>query len=412
MCDNMAGQGMTLARRTRILEKGGRHVNSIVNDLNRALAQRLLVNVYQTNQEVVYTGYVTTVSETGIILATYDDFGLPDGAVFLALSVIDEVEFSSDDLDNMAFRMKTAQAERFVQADGLTMAFDEHRDLRRQVLSHAWVDHLVVMLVLKDDEHFYEGQVSSVASDEVGIQLINKFDYSDQPAMVLKPNEIEVIEFQGQELTLQGIAASRLRQLTHVEQVAVTDPAQFRETLQQLVGKEPLVALVPEHNHELFFVGKINVLTKDAVMMNLLDMTGQFGGYTLMRLSELHAIVVASDYLQTMRLFALLNQARQQPLQPVLNDERLFDATVDQFRERLSQAATFKTIVHIKLKGGDSQTGYPSRVGGERFIFHEVAEDEIDQVGQAYRIDDVDELSFGYMDAYLTERQLRVEGDL
>lgn len=387
-------------------------MNSIVNDLNRALAQRMLVNVYQTNQEVVYTGYVTTVGETGIILATYDDFGLPDGAVFLALNVIDEVEFSSDDLDNMAFRIKTAQEERFVQADGLTMDFDDHRDLRRQVLSHAWVDHLVVMLVLKNDEHFYEGLVTSVASNEVGVQLINKFDYADQPAMVLKPADIEVIEFQGQELTLQGIAAPHLKKLSHVDQVAITAPEEFRDTLQQLVGKEPLVSLVPKHNHELFFVGKINVLTQDAVIMSLLDMSGQFGGYTLMRLSELHAIVVESDYLQTMRLFSLLNQARQQPLQPVLNDERLFDETVDQFRERLSQAATFRTIIHVKLKDGDSQTGYPSQVGGERFIFHEVGEDEIDQVGKAYRVDDVDELSFGYLDAYLTERQLRVEGDL
>ncbi|WP_125763297.1 hypothetical protein [Levilactobacillus mulengensis] len=387
-------------------------MNSIVNDLNRALAQRLLVNVYQTNQEVVYTGYVTTVGETGIILATYDDFGLPDGAVFLALNVIDEVEFSSDDLDNMSFRMKTAQEERFIQAGGLTMKFDNQRDLRRQVLSHAWVDHLVIMLVLKNDEHFYEGLVTSVASEEVGVQLINKFDYSDQPAMILNPADIEVIEFQGKELTLQGIAAPHLQKLSHVEQVAVEDPTQFRDTLQQLAGKDPLVALIPKHNKDLFFVGQINVLTDDSVIMNLLDMSGQFGGYTLMRLSDLNAIVVESDYLQTMRLFSLLNRARQQPLQPVLNDERLFDATVDQFRERLSQAATFRTIIHVKLKGDDSQTGYPSQVGGERFIFHEVAEDEIDQVGKAYRIADVEELSFGYLDAYLTEHQLRVEGDL
>ncbi|AYM02568.1 hypothetical protein [Levilactobacillus yiduensis] len=386
-------------------------MNSIVNDLNRALDRHLLVNVYQTNQDVVYTGYVTAVGATGIILATYDDFGISDGAVFLALNVIDEVEFASEDLENMAFRIQLARDEQFIQAGGLSMTLDGRRDLRRQVLSHAWVDHLVLMIVLKNDEHFYEGLVTSVASDVVGVQLINKFDFSDQPALTLNPADIEVIEFQGRELTLQGIAASRLRQLAHEDQVAVTDADQFHDTLSQLVGKDPLVALIPEHNRELFYVGRINALTDDAVILSLLDMTGQFGGYTLMRLSELHAIVIESDYLQTMRLFTLLNRARQQPIQPVLNDERLFDETVDQFQARLSQAAAFQTIVHIKLKGGDDLSGYPSHVAGGRFIFHKVEDVDLDHVGTVYQISDVDEISFGYMDAYLVERQLRIEGE-
>ncbi|NLR10262.1 hypothetical protein HEQ50_09650 [Lactobacillus sp. ZJLC28-8] len=387
-------------------------MSSMMNDLNRALAQHILVNVYQTNQEVVYTGYVTTVSDTGIILATFDDFGLPDGAVFLAITVIDEVEFSSDDLDNMAFRIQTAQEEQFIQAGGLTMHFDSQRDIRRQVLSHAWVDHLVIMLVVKGDEHFYEGLVTSVAADQVTIQLLNKFDYTDQATFTLHPAELEVIEFQGKELTLQGIAAPHLRKLTHVATKEVTDAQLMAATLQRLAGRDPLVALVPSHDQELFFVGRINTVTKNAVIMNLIDMTGQFGGYTVMRLTELHAVVIESDYLQTMRLFALLNRARQHQIQPVLNDERLFDPTVDQFSARLTQAAAFRTIIRLKLHDGTTLLGYPSQVGGERFIFHEVADNQLDQVGKVYRISDVDEVAFGYLDAYLVERQLRVEGDL
>jgi hypothetical protein len=387
-------------------------LNSIMNDLNRALAQHILVNVYQTNQEVVYTGYVTTVSDTGIILATFDDFGLPDGAVFLAVDVIDEVEFSSDDLDNMAFRIQTAQEEQFIQAGGLTMNFDGQRDLRRQVLSHAWVDHLVVMLVVKGDEHFYEGLVTSVVADQVTIQLLNKFDYTDQPVFTLNPSELEVIEFQGKELTLQGIAAPHLRKLSHVTPNEVTDAKAIPETLRKLAGQESLVALVPAHDKELFFVGRINAVTENAVIMNLIDMTGQFGGYTVMRLTELHAVVIESDYLQTMRLFSLLNRARQHQIQPVLNDERLFDPTVDQFSARLTQAAAFRTIIRLKMHDTTGLLGYPSQVGGERFIFHEVEDNQLDQVGKVYRISDVDEIAFGYLDAYLVERQLRVEGDL
>lgn len=387
-------------------------MNSIVNDLNRALAQRLLVNVYQTNQDVVYTGYVTVVSKQGIILATYDDYGLPDGAVFLALEVIDEVEFSSDDLDNMAFRIKTARDEQFVQSEGLTMQFDSQRDLRRQVLSHAWVDRLVVMLVLTNDTHFYEGLVTGVTADQVTVQILNKFDYTDRPQRNLSPDDIEVIEFQGQELSLQSLAAPRLQQLTHVAPVTLTAPQAMRQQLDQLAEKNALIALVPDHDRDLFFVGRVNTVTSNAVILNLVDMTGQFGGYTVMRLRELHAVVLKSDYLQTMRLFTLLNRANQHRLQPVLNDERLFDATVDQFKARLMQTATFHTVIRLKMHDGQTLLGYPSQVGAQRTIFHEIEEGQLDQVGQVYQINAIDELAFGYLDAYLTERQLKVEGDL
>lgn len=387
-------------------------MKSIVNDLHRAQAQRLLVNVYQTNQDVVYTGYVATIGTSGMILATYDDYGLPDGAVFLALDVIDEVEFSSDDLDNMVFRMQTAQEERFIQAQGLTMPFDGQRDLRRQILSHAWVDHLVVMLVLTNDSRFYEGLITHVWTNQVTVQMLNKFDYTDRPKRQLNPDDIEVIEFQGQELSLQSLAAPRLQQLEHVATKTVTEPAQRRDTLAQLVDQETLVALVPAHDPELFFVGRVNTLTRHAVILNLIDMTGQFGGYTVMRLSELHAVILKSDYLQTMRLFALLNRAHRRQVQPVLNAERLFDATVDQFSARLTQAAAFHTVIRLKLHDGQSLVGYPSQVGAKRFIFHHIEQGQLDQVGKIYQVADVDELAFGYLDAYLTERQLKVEGDL
>lgn len=386
--------------------------SSIANDLKRALAQHLLVNVYQIDQDVVYTGYVSTVGTTGLILATYDDYGLPDGAVFLELAVIDEVEFSSDDLDNMAFRIQTAREESFVQTSALPLRLDGQRDLRRQVLSHAWVDHLVVMLVLKNDQHFYEGLITAVAADQIGFQTINKFDFADQPLRQINPDDINVIEFQGQELSLLGEATPHLRDMATVAPVTVSQPALISQTLRELVGQDLLVALVPQHDQELFFVGRINTLTDSAVIMSLVDMTGQFGGYTVMRLSELHAVVLKSDYLQTMRLFTSLNRALQHQIQPVLNDERLFDATVEQFGARLTQAANFQTIIRLKLHDGTNVLGYPSQVGKDRFIFHELEDGQLDQMGQAYLIDEVDELAFGYLDAYLTEHQLRVEGDL
>lgn len=72
-------------------------MNSIVNDLRFALQRKALVNVYQLNQNVVYTGYVNIIDELGIVLTTFDDSGIEDGAVYLTFEAIEFVEFDSDD---------------------------------------------------------------------------------------------------------------------------------------------------------------------------------------------------------------------------------------------------------------------------------------------------------------------------
>ncbi|MDN6826988.1 MAG: hypothetical protein L0L96_13900, partial [Lactiplantibacillus plantarum] len=86
-------------------------MSSIIESLQLAAQQVHLINLYQANSEVVYTGYIDRLAPDGVVVNTYDDAGLQDGAVFMRYDVIDEVEMMSEDLDNMAFRLENATTE-------------------------------------------------------------------------------------------------------------------------------------------------------------------------------------------------------------------------------------------------------------------------------------------------------------
>lgn len=165
----------------------------------------------------------------------------------------------------------------------------------------------------------------------------------------------------------------------------------------------------------MFFVGFVNALNSDSVLLNLVDMTGQFGGYTLCRQSLIESVTVQSDYLQTMCGFIELNRQYELDVQPVLNNERLFDATTDLFEAILRQSGTFNNLVHLTTENPmlPAMTGYPGAITNGHFIFYSVDEEnQINHVGTLIELDQVVELSFGYMDAYLLEKRLKSTGNL
>ncbi|MGU9557640.1 hypothetical protein ACQXW1_02060 [Lactiplantibacillus pentosus] len=201
----------------------------------------------------------------------------------------------------------------------------------------------------------------------------------------------------------------------HQETVKVSEPDDVDATLNNALAQHQLIAIRSADGSDMFFVGFINTLNADSVLLNLIDMTGQFGGYTLCRRSLIESVTTQSDYLQTMRGFIELNRQYELNVQPVLNDERLFDGTTDLFESILRQAATFNNLVHITTENPmlPAMTGYPGALTNGHFIFYNVDDDnQINHVGTMIELDQVVELSFGYMDAYLLEKRLKSTGNL
>ncbi|YAB13743.1 hypothetical protein ACT5GY_01520 [Lactiplantibacillus plantarum] len=81
----------------------------------------------------------------------------------------------------------------------------------------------------------------------------------------------------------------------------------------------------------------------------------------------------------------------------------------------MRQAATFNNLVHITTENPmlPAMTGYPGTLTNGHFIFYNVDDDnQINHVGTMIELDQVVELSFGYMDAYLLEKRLKSTGNL
>lgn len=388
-------------------------MSSIIENLQLAAQQVHLINLYQANSEVVYTGYIDRLAPDGVVVNTYDDAGLQDGAVFMRYDVIDEVEMMSEDLDNMAFRLKNATTEGLNSVPQPALAIDDQQPALAQLVDHAHSDHQVVLLVLADNDNYLEGQVQAITDQTITFTTFDKFDFKNKTQQVIPLDSIQILEFCGNELLLESAFVKTAH--AHQETVKVSEPDDVDATLNNALAQHQLIAICSADGSDMFFVGFINTLNADSVLLNLIDMTGQFGGYTLCRRSLIESVTTQSDYLQTMRGFIELNRQYELNVQPVLNDERLFDGTTDLFESILRQAATFNNLVHITTENPmlPAMTGYPGALTNGHFIFYNVDDDnQINHVGTMIELDQVVELSFGYMDAYLLEKRLKSTGNL
>lgn len=388
-------------------------MSSIIENLQLAAQQVHLINLYQANSEVVYTGYIDRLAPDGVVVNTYDDAGLQDGAVFMRYDVIDEVEMMSEDLDNMAFRLKNATTEGLNSVPQPALAIDDQQPALAQLVDYAHSDHQVVLLVLADNDNYLEGQVQAITDQTITFTTFDKFDFKNKTQQVIPLDSIQILEFCGNELLLESAFVKTAH--AHQETVKVSEPDDVDATLNNALAQHQLIAIRSADGSDMFFVGFINTLNADSVLLNLIDMTGQFGGYTLCRRSLIESVTTQSDYLQTMRGFIELNRQYELNVQPVLNDERLFDGTTDLFESILRQAATFNNLVHITTENPmlPAMTGYPGALTNGHFIFYNVDDDnQINHVGTMIELDQVVELSFGYMDAYLLEKRLKSTGNL
>ena len=388
-------------------------MSTIMEDLQVAAKQAHLINLYQANSEVVYTGYIDSLAPDGVVMNTYDDAGVQDGAVFMRYDVIDEVEMMSEDLDNMAFRLENATAERLNAVPQEPLHLDDRHAALSQIMGKAVASQQVVLLVLANNDKYIEGQVTNINATDFEFKTFDKFNFHNNDTQSLALDAVQIIEFRGNELLLESTFVKTKYQ--HEDAIKISGKAAIAETLKQAQEKHQLITIRSADGSDMFFVGFVNALNSDSVLLNLVDMTGQFGGYTLCRQSLIESVTIQSDYLQTMRGFIELNRQYELDVQPVLNNERLFDATTDLFEAILRQSGTFNNLVHLTTENPmlPAMTGYPGAITNGHFIFYSVDEEnQINHVGTLIELDQVVELSFGYMDAYLLEKRLKSTGNL
>nr|WP_241865040.1 hypothetical protein [Lacticaseibacillus kribbianus] len=371
-----------------------------------ALNERLLINIYQRDTEDFYTGYIQALGKNSVLLATYNDAGLADGAVLINFAAISTVEFAGADLEDMTFRMRVAAQDHFLTLPEtqMSMHFDATRDLMLQLATQAQASGQMILVMLADDDAYLEGRVTAVDRDRLTLSVFNKFNYTDVRALQVDFSDVLVIEFQGLELHLETALLDRRDELVHQPTQIVQNDGQLKDVLAAAQAESRLVAARPKGGFDQFYVGRVLALNAELVVLRLKDMAGQFGGYVVLRLAGLQNVTTQSDYLQTIAFYSDWVAARGMEKQPVLNADREFDASGDLIAGLIQSAAAFDRVVRVRGKeSGDQLMGVPENVTATGFTMH--ADDTDEDVPFTFKT--VQELAFGHIYAYLQEARMR-----
>lgn len=377
----------------------------IVKNLRYSMENQTLVNVIQTGSSIFYTGTVFGVDRNGTILSTFTEDGLSNGFVYLDYNDIFDVDFYSEDLTKMEERIKMARNLHLISAEQPDLQLNDKGALLTQVLGSSFVYQRSILLI-KEDDTMMEGFVSSLSDNEVELTTFDKFDSSEVKHARMPLYDIKLIEFLGQELNLLE-HSKKLLMTGHVESQDIGGDLEIFAALHQALESGRRIIMIPKINPELFFIGQVRAVNADSVVFAVVDMNGQFGGYELIRLNEISHLEIKSDYLRLINHFVSLNMAHDTFLQPLLNNERSFDSTVDQFVGVINQAVKFKRFLRIKSNEGETYFGVPFKFEKGTVSVRYLDKDKPNEPQLIeLSVNDIDELAFDYLDAFLAKKRI------
>ena len=380
---------------------------------NLAVAKRrkALINVYQKHSEVFYTGLVNHLSTDGVVIRTFNEYGMADGMVFVKQSEIRRLEFMSQDLKNMRIRIQIAHLNGLLEyTTEKPMKLVGDHEIVKQILGRSYVEKQVVMLELVSEVHYLEGLVTKVGQQGFVFDVIDKFNFSNHQQMEIPYSNVRVIEFQGKELSLLSQTQSILHGPS-INPLIQSLPLAIKKGLFQAKQSHRMVEVEAIQDQNYFYVGWVVAINGRNVIFKVIDMAGQFGGYVLMRLNSIRYLTEHSDYLKLIQRCVQINRREKNLVQPVLNADRAFDPTEDLVEMVLRQALVMHRLVRIRLLGTrNSEMGQPSQVRTNSLVFRPVSNGQNQlSSGQVIGFSSLQEIAFDYLGTYLAQKQLEIQ---
>ena len=386
-------------------------MNSIIADLNAAMSKKQLVNIYLNTGDIFYTGYIETYNDDEVIIATYESSGLADGYVAMKTAIIESVERQSEDLDSIKEKMLIAKDEGLMESKPSELHFDTNNNLFPQILIQAYLNQEVILIHDNEAERFYTGMVKKINNDSFKFFRINKFDFMQNELVTMGFNQSMIIEFQGRELSVMSKVMDKVKE----NNIAKTAESinNIIDLLNDSFHHHNLVEVRCRYNDHFFYVGEVIMLNDSGAILKVVDMSGQFGGYVFIRMNGIQRVTVGNDYLELVQLMKDQNIADNNASQPVLNDSREFDSTEDNLNAILTQSMNKHQLIRLQLKSGSNFLGYPEKIGPESMKFSLLDETvNFFIYGQKIPLNDIVEVGFEYIYAYLDEQRLRRKGDM
>ncbi|WP_054657266.1 hypothetical protein [Apilactobacillus ozensis] len=152
------------------------------------------------------------------------------------------------------------------------------------------------------------------------------------------------------------------------------EQAEIVDGLKQAYKNQQLVEIRSRYNKRYFYVGQIISLSDSQLVIKVVDMAGQFGGYVLMKNLAVHNLIVQSDYLFLIQQFIDMNKYYHMESQPVLNYEREFDSQDNLFSDIINQSQKLRYLIRLQLNNGNDFMGYPVKTDDDNVYINQLDE--------------------------------------
>ncbi|TPR25062.1 hypothetical protein DY102_01145 [Apilactobacillus timberlakei] len=384
----------------------------VLEEIRKAYLNHLLVNIYLVSGDIFYTGYIDRYNEHEVLVKTYESTAMADGFVAIKLFSIESIEHKSEDLDRIEEKMVVVENDNLLQFSPKPVNFASKINLFQQILIQSYLDKQMMLIQENDSEKFYTGIIKKVNNDSIEFLVINKFKLSENYLKNFAFSNIRLIEFQGRELETMSKVIDKVSPSDSIAHT-VKSINHIIEMLTHSFDQQSFIEVNARYNHNYFYVGKVIMINEDSIILKVVDMAGQFGGYVLMRMLAIDSVTINTDYLKIMQLMVQNNIKQKIERQPVLNADRQFDITENNLLLLLNQSLRMKHLIRLQLKNGNVFLGYPSLITNEYIKFNLLDETRTFFINdKEIPVNDIAEIGFDYIQAYLDERRLKLNGDL
>jgi len=387
-------------------------MDAIIMSLRAAHEQHLLINVYQTEVTDFYTGYVEAVADDGVVLRTYNDAGLADGSAYIARIAIDSIEVGGPDIDMISYRIEKSADHSFMAmpAAPLRLPLNAENPLLYQVAENMRRSGQAVVVVTLDSENYLEGQVTAVTQTSLEMAVFNKFNYSDKRTITLDFNSICSFEFEGYDLFLESILLSHRSDLKHEPTSRYRNSGQMNKILPVVRDSKQLVAIITRVNTDNFYVGRVQATNAEFVVLQMLDMAGQFGGYALIRLRNIAYLLTDSDYIQTIVFYEGWADKQHFVQAPGLNRRREFTDGADFLQDIVQEGDIMGKVLRVRsAQTVEAIQGKVVNVTDSSFDIEPIATGT--EAATTFKNSEVLDVTFDSVYGYLQEEWLRDNDD-
>ncbi|AXX65313.1 hypothetical protein DS830_07390 [Bombilactobacillus bombi] len=374
--------------------------------LQHSYQQQQLIDVVMRPTKDIYTGTICQLNSRYLLMRVYNDYGLLNGYVLIAIRAIAFVSDHGADLERIKQRIKIAQSKELFASQKLTVPPFSADHLLTTVLKYLIDQQLIVLIIGATNYQYQQAKIQALNKQQVKIATVDFFDfaYNNQPIAFMK-NQFDAIEFGGQELN----QATKFFLQPHKHQLPIMVKANLHliPLLKSLKDTETLIMVYINTSNNNFYVGKIINITNQEMVLSLVDQDGYFGGYALIRLSEVSFVSTQTDYLRIIATYRTWHQQDQTFVQPVLDDKMQFD-NQNLWQSVFQQATLQKLMLRVQFRQLNTDFlayGLQAKEKSVKLAVFDDLQRQTTQI-QEFKYDDFARITFGYLNSYFTKAEL------